>query len=128
MLKWMLERLLGALGAPREDGYILEWNGRSYLRLPATILRGYHTATDLPEESPLQGDEFFAMKQEATLSIMDEDTHGFIVLTLKKDGSAGDIAIHGHMPKEYSPAVQMTLVRMLVETEKLKEQGGLPAT
>jgi hypothetical protein len=116
-----LARMVGALvGTPVEDGYILRWRGRVFLRLPQSILSGA-TAAPLPEESPLQGDEFFETKQEATLSIMDEDTHGFIVLTLKKNGAAGDIAIHGHMPKEASPALQATLVRMLVETQRLHE-------
>lgn len=124
MLNWMLGRARELLEQPRENGYILEWRGKSYLRLPASLLRGFHTAADLPEESPLQSDEFFATKQEAGLTIMDPDTHGFIVLALKKDGRQGDIEIHGHMPREYNPALQMTLVRMLVEGDRLQSASA----
>lgn len=115
--RWLARNL--GIAVPREEGNLLEWGGETYLRLPAAVARGYYTASDLPDESPLMGDEFFATKQEAGLSIMDDDTHGFLLLTLKKDGHGGDIAIHGHVPREYVPPFQMTLVRMLVETERV---------
>lgn len=117
MLKVILARLIGLV----EDGYTLTWEGRKYVRLPDALVRN-QVAPPLPDESPLTGDEFLDMKREATLSVMDDDTHGFILLTLKKEGASGDIRIHGHMPVTHQAALYATIARILVDGQKMHEQ------
>jgi hypothetical protein len=113
MLKKLIARVIGLV----ESDYTLTWNGNRYVRLPQSLA----VTPPLPDESPLRNDEFFETKQEAGLSIMDDDTHGFILVTLKKDGAMGNVDIHGHIPQSHQAAFHETLGRILVEGQKIAD-------
>lgn len=71
----------------------------------------------LPEENPLECDAGTTLRSSSALSLMDDDTYGFIVLrvcAVSELRTIGKVEVTGFVAPEVWPAVRTTLERVTI--------------
>lgn len=69
----------------------------------------------LADANPLDSDDGFAARQRAAMKLLDGDCHGFLLLTVHRDGSdvKGRIELEAALQPHWHPAVARTLERVV---------------
>lgn len=77
------------------------------------LLRPKMEVLTLPEQSPFENEKHRAMREDAALSLMDPDTHGYILFLMKRRGDGtGQITFVSRIDETWFPPFAKVLRRV----------------